>query len=363
MRRILSRAALAVAACAVPIGVIAVGALAARGRPALATVTTGDPDLVALVQRAIRPGVRDRLAVAAVDAETVRFAGFGADEATEFEIGSITKTMTGLLLAEAILRGEVAARTRVGDLLDLGDSAAAEISLVDLATHHCGLPPFGGTAGELLRAQWRVIRRADPYQGLDLPTVLEHARVASLTGPEFAYSNLGYAVLGHALAAAAGTDWPTLMRERVFAPAGMDSARVPLTRGEVQDAPLGWSESGRPAQPWVLDGYAPAGAVRANADDMVAYARYLLTDAAAVQQALTAAAEVGDGTAIGYAWMLEEDGTAWHNGGTGGFASILLLDPTRQQAIIVLSNTAHEVDSLGGDLAQHLWRGDPGRET
>lgn len=363
MRRKFSPSSLAVTACAVAVGVIAVGALVAPRPPALASVTTGDPDLVALVQQTIRPSVRDRLVVAAVDASTVRFAGFGADETTEFEIGSITKTMTGLLLAEAVTRGEVTAQTRVGDLLDLDGSAAADIPLIDLVTHHSGLPAIGGGTSELLAAQWRVIRRADPYHGFDLSTVLDHARAASLTDPEFAYSNLGYALLGHALAAASGTGWATLMRERVFAPAGMDSARVPVTRGELDHAPTGWAESGRPAQPWVLDGYAPAGAVRANAADMVAYARHLLAGSAVAEQALTEVADVSDGTTIGYAWMLEEDGTAWHNGGTGGFASILLLDPTRQKAIIVLSNTAVEVDSLGSELAKHLWQDSPESET
>lgn len=74
---------------------------------------------------------------------------------------------------------------------------------------------------------------------------------------------------------------------------------------------------------------------------------------------MTPVTDVSDGTTIGYTWMLEPDGSAWHNGGTGGFSSILLLDPTRQKAIIVLSNTATEVDSLGSELAEHLWQHNP----
>src|SRR5690606_7795569 len=138
------------------------------------------------------------------------------------------------------------------------------------------------------------------------------ARTAELADPEFAYSNLGYALLGHALATAANTEYATLLRERVFAPAGMGTARAPASREELDLAPTGWTESGRPASPWVLDGYAPAGAVRASSTDMVAYAQYLLNGSPAIQRALTPVTDVSDGTTIGYAWMLEPDGTAWH---------------------------------------------------
>lgn len=335
------------------------GALVAPRPPVLSSTVSGDVELASLVHQMLRPGARDRLIVASVDPAGVRYAGFGADETTEFEIGSITKTMTGLLLAEAVERGEVTEQTRVGDLLDLGDNAAADVRLVDLATHRSVLPSIGGTTSELLGAQWRVFRRADPYQGFDYSTVLDHARTAELADPEFAYSNLGYALLGHALATAANTEYATLLRERVFAPAGMGTARVPASREELDLAPTGWTESGRPASPWVLDGYAPAGAVRASTTDMVAYAQCLLNGSPAIQRALTPVTDVSDGTTIGYAWMLEPDGSAWHNGGTGGFSSILLLDPTRQKAIIVLSNTATEVDSLGSELAKHLWQHNP----
>lgn len=325
-------------------------------RPSLSPSTTGDADLVALVRSSLRRGTRDRLAVASVTPEGTQFAGFGADENTEFEIGSITKTMTGLLLAEAITRGEVTSNTQLGELLDMGDSETANATLGALATHHSGLPALGGTLREMLRVQWLVMQRADPYQGLDYDVTLRHGRDASLSSPKFVYSNLGFALLGHALAAAADTDWATLVRDRVFAPAGMSRARVPQLRQDLREAPAGSTKSGRPAEPWLLEGYAPAGVVRAGMRDMIAYAQYLLAGSDAVSTTLTGTAKVSGKTTIGYAWMLEPDGTAWHNGGTGGFSSILLLDPSRTRVVIALSNTAVEVDSLGGELAKRLWQ-------
>ncbi|MEE8758896.1 MAG: serine hydrolase domain-containing protein [Bifidobacterium sp.] len=303
----------------------------------------------------ITPGSRDRLVVAAVDQYHTRIAGFGAGQASEFEIGSLTKTMTGLLLSEAIERGEVSETTALGSLLDLDGSPAARISLLELATHHSGLPSVGGGARDLLGVFWRVVHRQDPYAGFDEDEVVMQARRASLRVRGFEYSNVGFALLGQALGRAAHSDWPSLMTERVFAPAGMTHTRIPVSRREVADAMRGWSTSGRPAQPWVLEGYAPAGAVRSTMGDMVCYARYLLSGGAVVDRTMKKAADVVDGTRIGYAWVIEPNGVIWHNGGTGGFSSILLLDRAHGRAVIVLSNTAVEVDSLGNRLMEGLW--------
>ena len=101
--------------------VFLVGIVVRPSPPTLAASTGGDP---ALIERA-RPlltGTRDRVSVAQIDGDRVTYAHFGANEATEYEIGSITKTFTSLLLADAIGRGEVTAETKVGTLLALGDA-------------------------------------------------------------------------------------------------------------------------------------------------------------------------------------------------------------------------------------------------
>ena len=74
--------------------------------PSLSTTVIGDAELAARA-RPLLPGALDRVSIAVVDGSTTTYANFGADENTEYEIGSITKTFTGLLLADAIERGEV----------------------------------------------------------------------------------------------------------------------------------------------------------------------------------------------------------------------------------------------------------------
>src|SRR3712207_2956219 len=101
------------------------GVLARPSPPALSTLVTGDAALAARA-RPLLHGALDRVSIAVVDGSTVTYAGFGANEHTEYEIGSLTKTFTAVLLADAIQRGEVTADTKVGALLALGDAPVAD---------------------------------------------------------------------------------------------------------------------------------------------------------------------------------------------------------------------------------------------
>src|SRR5919199_5875525 len=142
-------------------------------------MVTGD---TALADRA-RPlltGALDRVSVAVVDGLTTTYAGFGADERTEFEIGSLTKTFTAHLLADAIQRGEVTADTKVGALLPLGGAPVADVTLEELASHRSGLSAQGVQPRDTLPFMLRALMHRDPFvQGVD--GVLAIARKARLT--------------------------------------------------------------------------------------------------------------------------------------------------------------------------------------
>lgn len=136
-------------ATATVVVVFAVGGLTGCGpgevpgpmRPNASPVPESDDELL----RAIRPtfsGPDARAAVAVVEGDDVRVAFVGADADTAFEIGSVTKTFTGLLLAEAVERGEVALDDPIGAYLELGDAPAASATFEELATHRSGLPTF-----------------------------------------------------------------------------------------------------------------------------------------------------------------------------------------------------------------------------
>jgi CubicO group peptidase (beta-lactamase class C family) len=184
--------------------------------------------------------------------------------------------------------------------------------------------------------------------------VIEQARAAELTNRgQFLYSNLGAALLGQALAAATKIDYAQLVHERIFKPLGMTASITPVSAANLpDDAPTGYSATGHDEAAWTMNGSAPAGGIRSTPADMVRYAQALLAGAAPGIATLTPQWDAGT-QRIGLAWLTDEvDGKTltWHNGGTGGFASVIYLDRANNRAIIILSNTAASVTGAGETL-------------
>src|ERR671913_246890 len=210
--------------------------------PSLGDTSTGDPALVADVRGVL---VNDRgldiLSVARIRDGRVTFAGLGPADGgpptpqTRYELGSITKTFTGLLLADAVQRGEMAVEDPLSKhLTELAGSPAGDVTLFELATHSAGLPPVAPTgSGPLLSA----MGNANPYN-LSVAELIEATKSVELNSQgKYAYSNLGMSVLGHAEARAAGVaDWPTLATERLLRPLGMTGTTFAASE---EDIPAG----------------------------------------------------------------------------------------------------------------------------
>jgi CubicO group peptidase (beta-lactamase class C family) len=347
--RTLGRSAATLALAAI---VALLGVLARPSPPSLSTRVAGDAALAARA-RPLLHGALDCVSIAVIDGSTVTYAHFGADEHTQYEIGSLTKTFTALLLADAIERGEVTAETKVGALLPLGGAPVADVTLAELASHRSGLSAQGTQLDETIPFVLRYLRHQNPFIH-DLDGLLAIARKATLTGRGgFTYSNLGVALLGHALAAAAEMDYAQLLQERVFTPLGMAESSLPLTAANLaSDAPTGYSAWGIAEAPWAIDGWAPAGGVRSTTADIVRYTRALLDGSAPGMDALTPRWTFGE-KQIGYGWVTEEEQghtVTWKTGLTGGFTSKIVLDRANHRAVIVLSNTAASVDDAANRL-------------
>lgn len=332
-------------AVALAVLVALLGVLARPSPPSLSTRVTGDPALAAAARPLLR-GALDRVSVAVIDGESVTYAHFGVDNDTTYEIGSITKTFTGLLLADAIARGEIAADTRVGALLPLAGSPVADATLAELASHRSGLPYIPRLVDVPVSALLMFAHR-NPYIQ-DADGVIAVARAARLgERGRFVYSNLGVALLGQALAAASHRDYADLVRERLFAPLGMAGSSVPVALANLPPgAPTGRDRAGHPEAAWTMHGAAPMGGLRSTPADLVRYARGLLDGTAPGMDALAPRWEAFGGRRVGYAWITEERGgrtLTWHDGMTGGFASAIILDRANHRAVIILSNTAADV--------------------
>lgn len=299
------------------------------------------------------------LTVAEVSPEGVRTAAVGAPLEGTVEIGSITKGITGLIYADMVERGEVAPETRLGEVLDLGDAEAAEVTLEELAQHRSGLPVVPPGARMTLRNLQASVLGRNPYTA-DLEELTEDLRAVSLGPKEPEYSNLGFAALGHALAAAVGTDYATLFRDRFTAPAGLDGLTLPATEDDLgPEALTGRDVQGRRPQPWIGRGYAPTGTgARADAATMAELAGMLLDGSVPGAAALEPQADFEDGR-IGAGWFTDVfDGqeVLWHNGGTAGFRTWLGVDRERGTAVFLGAATTAQVDPAALALLREAGR-------
>lgn len=235
---------------------LAAAALAAAGPVGSAAVlVTGDND---------RPG---ELRAAHSGAGRSGRPGLAVTRATRFEIGSVTKVFTGLILADMVVRGETGLEITLGTLLGLPERAGGSVTLRALATHTSGLPRL--VPG--LRMTARVLTAdPDPYRGIGLAratAALDRYPPGAQGG--FRYSNLGYQLLGAALAAAAGISWPDLVRQRICLPLGLTATGVEPDSGTAR----GHDRAGLPVPYWDSTALPAAGALVSCAADLEAFVR------------------------------------------------------------------------------------------
>lgn len=324
-----------------------------------------DPELARLLAQRLQGGGVG-LCAAVVQGTELRSAGAGRrsarvptapDADTPFEYGSITKTFTALLLADMVVRGELALDGAVQAVLPQGlklvDSAGAPLTWADLATHRSGLPrlpdnlrhpagpdPYDYSLDDL----WRFVAGWKPTQRRDTA---------------WAYSNLGYGLLAEALALRAGQPYAALLRQRVLEPLGLAGLQLALRDTPVPDLLPGHDAAGREVPNWRFHAMAGAGALVGSARALARYAQAAL---GVFEHPLKAAFELamrphaagpGPSNPVGLGWIiapLQGRPVLNHDGATAGYASSLFLDPTRRRAALVLANAQVPL----GDLSLHL---------
>ncbi len=297
-------------------------------------------------------------AVATVAGGATRIAIRSADADADFEVGSLSKAVTGLLYADAVDRGEVAPDTLLGSLLPLGDGAAAGLTLASLSTHTSGLPRLAPRSDVLRRTIRLQTRGANPY-GETLDELVEQVRQVRLAAPRARYSNLGFQLLGHGVAAAAGLSYADLLHQRLADVLGLPSLHVPARPGELRPTALpGRSGRGRPREAWTGEALGPAGGIRSSIGDLGRLVAALLDGTAPGRAALDPVRPfAGPAVRIGAGWltvMAEGREITWHNGGTGGFCSWLGLDRPAGAGVVLVSATAGSVDRHGMALLKGL---------
>ena len=282
--------------------------------------------------------------------------GMAPTNTTMFEIGSITKLFTGLMLADAVNRGEVQLQDRLGQYLpQLAGTQAGGVTLEELATHRSGLPSYADQAAS---QGYEGSGDADVETITQDDVITEAAGLALTQEGTYAYSNLGFALLGYALAKAAGApSWTGLVTERVLKPAGMlHTIFVPNADDVPDSAAVGSLADGSEARYSVGPSYYPAGtATFSTLDDLASFAKWVMGGRVIGAWAMTPRYAISSTDEIGLGWVISTSTgsvSVWHNGSVPGFSSVLRIDMTRHRAVIVLGNSDASVDPLGAKLLQ-----------
>jgi CubicO group peptidase (beta-lactamase class C family) len=253
-------------------GLAAAGLLALVGPHPVgpASGRSGDPALLARAEPHLR-GL-NRVALAHLDGDTIRYAGVGADERTLFEIGSVSKTFCGAVLMDMVATQEVTLDTTVGDITDAHGSELADVTVRELASHTSGLPDFTPIETASQNTRFGLLH-ADGARQDATETVSDILAQPVGARGTFSYSTAGIALLAHLLARRAGTTYQELLTRRILAPLGLTDTSLPITRAGL---PQRWRKGllgGRPAEPWTLKGLAPGGGMWSTCADLGTWMR------------------------------------------------------------------------------------------
>ncbi|MGV0026158.1 serine hydrolase [Phormidesmis priestleyi] len=277
------------------------------------------------------------------------------DENTVFEIGSISKVFTTLLLADMVERGDVKLDDSIAQFLPKSVKVPSRngqaITLIDLATHTSGLPR--------LPDNLKPKDIENPYADYTVEQLYEFLSRYQLTrdiGAKYEYSNLGVGLLGHLLSLKSGMDYETLVTTRIAQPLQMESTKIRLSAEMKSRLATGHNAIGSPVKNWDFLTLAGAGGLRSTAHDLL---NFLAANLGLTQSNLSKAMQKTQivqrptGTpdlAMGLGWhVFQKYGTeiVWHNGGTGGYHSFIGFDKKKQLGIVVLSNSSNSIDDIG----------------
>jgi CubicO group peptidase (beta-lactamase class C family) len=307
--------------------------------------------------------------IAVVKNDTVFYYHYGEAEKSKgilpvnntiFEIGSISKTFTGILLAQAVLDKKL---TLDDDIRKYLPATCAKLELngkpvliKHLANHTSGLPRITDDL-----ATTPGYTENDPYRHYTIPmyhSYLSRVKLTSVPGTRQEYSNTGVAVLGIILQKVYGQTYEQLLTEYITSPLKMSTTSTFVAVKQLPNFAVGHA-NGLTTQHWNLAYTSPAGGIRSTVEDMVIYLKANMADATpSITLSHKETFKEGDDS-IGLGWFLyptKGDTLIWHNGGTGGFTSYTGYLKNRKAGVVVLTNSASQngPDKIGTAVLKFL---------
>lgn len=281
------------------------------------------------------------------------------DSSTIFEIGSISKLFTSLLLAEEVEGKSLQLQQPISSFLpSTAHPSFASITFEQLASHSSGLPRLADNFWS------RVNEPENPYRDYseaDLNNYISQYSLKQAPGQHYAYSNFGAGLLGNIIVNMHHTSYEALIKEKICSPFGMKETFVKLDpKGKFSTPHAG----GKPSRYWDFqDATAGQGAIKSDLSDMTRFLQYnLYPEQSPFPSALQLMQEIhfsdpSQNKHTGLGWHIGSfNGQKYleHNGATGGFRSYIGMIPGKKLGIVILSNSDNSVDDLGIDILRLL---------
>jgi CubicO group peptidase (beta-lactamase class C family) len=279
---------------------------------------------------------------------------------TIYEIGSVSKTFCGILLAKAILEKKVKATDDIRLYLPIEKYSNLEvkgkpIQLVHLSNHTSGLPRLPDDLEE--QANYDALNPYKNYNKKMVYAFLKRAVLVSEPGKVCEYSNYGMALLGIILENIYNKSFDELVKENICMPYKMTNTAVNLTEEQIKLLGSGYNAEGKETPHWDLGDLSAAGGIKSNAFDMLSYLKQNLDEKDETLK-LAHQSTFNNGSNIGMAWHIiktkQGNKLIWHNGGTFGYSSFCGFIPEKNCAIVILSNSGTPVDPIALGILKYL---------
>jgi CubicO group peptidase (beta-lactamase class C family) len=276
---------------------------------------------------------------------------------TIFEIGSISKVFTGLLLADMVGQGLVRLDQPVKELLPssvtVPEKVGRAITLLDLVTHTSGLP--------MVPDNDKPNAKMNPYADYTVEQLYDFLSRYALTrepGTKYEYSNLGIGLLGHVLALRAGMSYEELLKRHICERLGLKQTTITLTKEQQKEFAQGYNLNGKPTPHWANPTLAGSGALRSSVNDLLQFLRANIDPSATSLETTLRASHVPrfekpNAPRLAMAWQFSRIGSGYalgHPGQTAGFRSLAIFDPKFKIGVVVLAN------SSGDDALRIGWQ-------
>ena len=279
---------------------------------------------------------------------------------TYYEIGSITKTFTGTILAEAVLENKLRLNDDIRKFLkgsyDNLQYQGQPIQVVHLSNHTSGLP---GLPGDFFnQVPYDAMNPYRNYNAQKFWNALRLIKLDNLPGTNQSYSNYGVSLLGFILENVYKIDYETLVRKFITNPLKMWDTKLSLNNTEMKRFAEGTNKYGKPTSHWDIGPFSAAGGLRSTINDMMKYLQYQIAEknkAVLLSHQLTRGSyEDGNGLNWFIAKTLSGIKKYHHDGGTGGFRTMIMVLPELKSGYVLLTNSEIEISSLTRELTYRL---------